>query len=93
MIAPYSSPRRTFILAILMKAFASANLSEVAIESMTAFGEAAFFWSALPYARRSLGAGIGEMCCSRLAPIRFMLFHILDLLKRDPDGVASSGFS
>jgi hypothetical protein len=48
MIAPYSSPRRTFILAILMKAFASANLSEVAIESMTAFGEAAFFWSALP---------------------------------------------
>jgi hypothetical protein len=60
---------------------------------MTASGEAAFFWSALPYARRSLGAGIGEMCCSRLAPIRFVLFHILDLLKSDPDGVASSGLS
>jgi hypothetical protein len=60
---------------------------------MTASGEAAFFWSALPYARRSLGAGIGEMCCSRLAPIRFVLFHILDLLKRDPDGVASRRLS
>jgi hypothetical protein len=94
MIAPYSSPRRTFMLAILMKAFASANLSEVAMESVTASGEAAFFLeyaAGTPGAR--LGAGIGEMCCSRLAPIRFMLFHILDLLKRDPDGVASSGLS